>query len=125
MEEQHAVVMKKSSECPVSNGSGTLPSEQDAACPFSMMLAKEFSEQCGGGGLMVEVDAETLASLVLMYIHLRGETFSGDAVYLAFRAARSRAEKMGIEPEVVEDVALFVEKYGGALAKANPISGMF
>jgi hypothetical protein len=126
MDEQHAVVMRKSSGCPESNGSGTPPSEQGVANPFLMRLAKEFSKSCGGtSGMMVEVDVETLVSLVLLTISMRGETMSGDKVRMSFYRAEKLAQDMGIPKEALEDVFLAVEKHGGRIARGNPMSGMF
>lgn len=116
---------KKSSADLVKSGNGTQPSEPAVVCPFSMTLAEEFSKQCGGRGLMVEVDAEVLVSLLILYIQLRGETFSRDAVWLANHAAQSRAESLGIDPEAMEYVFRFIEKHGGQIARSNPISSMF
>lgn len=126
MEEQNAVVTRKSSECRKPGGSGTQRSERDAACPSSTQLAKEFSKLFGSEkNPTVEIDVAALVSLLLLYVCLRGETLSGDRVALAFYAAQDRAEKLGVDPDTFNDMAKLVETYGGGLAKKNPMSSMF
>jgi hypothetical protein len=126
MEEPSADGTKKSSLCPSTPGTGTQPSEPDAAALLTK-IASEFSGNSDEmpNGLMVGVDAKVLVSLMLLFIQLRGYTFSSDKVWLATSDARMKAKKLGIEGEEFSRVVEVMEKYGGALAMASPISGLF
>jgi hypothetical protein len=127
MEEQDADGTRKSLGDLEATGRSIQPSEPDAVVPCSTTLAREFSDSFKRtpGSQTVEVDAEVLASLLILFLRLRGETHSGDKVALAVYAAQSEAEKLGIDSEVFFDVVMAMEEYGGSISRRNPISGMF
>jgi len=110
----------------VSNGNGILPSEPDAVAHCLTRLANEYSQNSSQTQEhTIEVNAEALASLILMVVNLQGYIWNPDKTWLAMDDAKREARRMGIPDSVFKEVAEVTTKYGKLQAAKHPCAILF